>query len=397
MGRMHFVASTLVVTLAACASDGPTQSEADEPASRDAAAEAEQAAEDAEPVEAVEPSQVAEDAMLDSNIREQAGCTLDTGYMGDDACIQPPAPDEGFQLHYGPLDHGDPAQIEDFLLQPGSELLDCVYTNSTNDGRIFYDYYASRFRPLTHHMIVTRLTTDVDDGHRGCDSDGMGSAGLVGGSSVASQAIGADAIAPENLGLAAEIPALAQMSMQLHFFNFTDEAILREAWMNVYYKDPATVGTITAPLQGMSGLGGLVAAGGTGTWQGRMAAPADIRIVNLYSHFHAHTMRMTAWKYPVDGTDPSMVYETFDWEHPDVFAYDSAHVNRPPDRETKTPGGHSGLLELKVGDELVWECEIVNDLEIPLRWANEALTAEMCILRGNYAPSWGEPWSAAVQ
>jgi hypothetical protein len=93
-----------------------------------------------------------------------------------------------------------------------------------------------------------------------------------------------------------------------------------------------------------------------------------------------------------------MVYETFDWEHADVFAYDSVHDNPPSDRRTQTPGGHAGLLDLKTGDALVWECEIVNDdLQTPLRWANEALTAEMCILRGNYAPSWGEPWSVAVQ
>jgi hypothetical protein len=32
---------------------------------------------------------------------------------------------------------------------------------------------------------------------------------------------------------------------------------------------------------------------------------------------------------------------------------------------------------------------VVNDTTAALRWANEALTAEMCILRGNYAPSLG--------
>jgi hypothetical protein len=30
-----------------------------------------------------------------------------------------------------------------------------------------------------------------------------------------------------------------------------------------------------------------------------------------------------------------------------------------------------------------FECEVVNDLDITLRFANEALTAEMCILFGS--------------
>lgn len=407
--RFGVFALALLVTVVGCGSDpaeeigGPLTMD-DDPSEADTAgdgAEDGEASEEAEEAEAPDEEALAEeegttDPNVQSVVREPEGCSLDTGYDGDDQCIQPPAPDEGFQIHYGPRDHSDPAQIEEFLLMPGEEVVDCVYANSSNDERIFFDYFVNRFRPLTHHLTVTRLTSDVEDGHRACGSDGAGSAGLVGGTTVANKSIGAEAVPPENRGLATEVPPHAQMAMQMHFFNFTDEPILREGWMNVYYKDPAEVETVMAPIQGISGLGGVVPPGETGIWQGRMAAPTDLRIVNLYSHFHANTVRMTAWLYPAEG-DPFMVYETFDWEHTDVYAYDSVHKNPYSDRETRTPGAHTGMLELQEGDELVWECEIVNELDTPIRWANEAITAEMCIVRGNYAPSWGSPWAASIQ
>jgi len=55
----------------------------------------------------------------------------------------------------------------------------------------------------------------------------------------------------------------------------------------------------------------------------------------------------------------------------------------------------TGELTLQTGDALELECEIRNDdVDEPLTFANEAHTAEMCIMRGNYAPSLGRAWSS---
>jgi hypothetical protein len=62
--------------------------------------------------------------------------------------------------------------------------------------------------------------------------------------------------------------------------------------------------------------------------------------------------------------------------------------------ELEADGRPHRILELKAGDRFEFECEIVNESSAPLRWANEALTAEMCILRGTYAPSLGRAWSS---
>jgi hypothetical protein len=39
---------------------------------------------------------------------------------------------------------------------------------------------------------------------------------------------------------------------------------------------------------------------------------------------------------------------------------------------------------LNPGDTLEWECDVNNTSDAPLRFANEAYTAEMCLLAGAY-------------
>jgi hypothetical protein len=360
--------------------------------------EAADAAADASPADA---SRVGDAAPADAAVEPEAidrpppvyDCGLATGFPGDEDCILPPEEGHGFQLHYGPSTYVD-AAVEPFVLDPGEEFVDCFYLDSPNQERVYYDYFVNAFRPLTHHMIVSALSADVDDGLSSCAVGATQNAGMIGGSTVASKAIGSEMIAPENEGLAAIIEPNTQVEMQLHFFNFSDAPILREAWMNVYAKDPAKVTTITAPLAGYAGLRSSIPPGETALWQHQMVAPADIRIVNLYSHYHANTRRLTAFLFRKDSQWPEIVYESFDWEDPGVLPLDSVHRNPTPDREQRTFGGTSGILELKEGDTFVWQCEIYNRHDFPLVFGNEAYDADMCILRGNYAPSLGRSWIA---
>jgi hypothetical protein len=53
-------------------------------------------------------------------------------------------------------------------------------------------------------------------------------------------------------------------------------------------------------------------------------------------------------------------------------------------------------MELKNGDRLDWECEIVNDTTAPLSFSDDLHTAEMCNLFGTFTPSDdGAPWISA--
>jgi hypothetical protein len=58
--------------------------------------------------------------------------------------------------------------------------------------------------------------------------------------------------------------------------------------------------------------------------------------------------------------------------------------NPAPDVAKKIDGASSGVLELAAGDSLHFECDIHNQQDTTLRFANELYTGEMCILFGSY-------------
>ena len=46
-------------------------------------------------------------------------CSTVSGYSGDDVCLTPPDPSQGFQLHYGPHDYADSAAVSPFTPRAG--------------------------------------------------------------------------------------------------------------------------------------------------------------------------------------------------------------------------------------------------------------------------------------
>ena len=43
-------------------------------------------------------------------------------------------------------------------------------------------------------------------------------------------------------------------------------------------------------------------------------------------------------------------------------------------------GGWSGILDLMPGDQLLWECHVINNQSVALNFTNNTYTGEMCIL-----------------
>jgi hypothetical protein len=66
-----------------------------------------------------------------------------------------------------------------------------------------------------------------------------------------------------------------------------------------------------------------------------------------------------------------------------TFQYDSIAKNPVADAATQIDGAFTGILEVKPGDEMHFECDIDNDSTQTLRFANEVETGEMCILFGS--------------
>lgn len=326
-----------------------------------------------------------------------AGCGLHTTYAGDETCLPVPAADVGMQFHYGPSDYSNPDEVGPYMLQPTEESLDCTYLKSPNDEKIYFREFKNSLRPGSHHMIVSELTFDVAEGHGPCVTDfSLGVDGgtpmaprLVGGSSVARGHVGA--AAPEDDGLADYVEAHSQIEMTLHFINTGSEPLLREAWMNVTFMDPAKVKQVMEPIQGLGDVGWAIPPGEDQTWRSTMTAPFHMRVVDLYSHFHANTARMTAWKVATSG-ERTKLYETYNWDDPGVLPLNSVDHNPAPDATARTMGGTSGILEFEAGDKLEWECEVHNRRTVTLTYSNKALDGEMCNVRGNYAPSTGQQW-----
>jgi hypothetical protein len=66
-----------------------------------------------------------------------------------------------------------------------------------------------------------------------------------------------------------------------------------------------------------------------------------------------------------------------------VLEYNSLTMNTPPDATNKVAGGWNGILDLKAGDTIDFECEIVNMTNKNFMGANEADDDEMCIITGD--------------
>ena len=78
-----------------------------------------------------------------------------------------------------------------------------------------------------------------------------------------------------------------------------------------------------------------------------------------------------------------------------MFTFDSLQMNAPWNAAEKKAGAWSGVLNMTAGDRIEWECEVVNDSNVTLRFGDAVHTGEMCNMFGYYAPSNGRPWSAS--
>ncbi len=331
----------------------------------------------------------------DPEAGEARRCASASGYAGDDSCLEPPAPGTGFQLHYGPASLDDPDEVARYLLAPGEERTDCVFLKTPNDEEIFIAGYRGRMRPGSHHMITYVQDHDTPDseGPEPC-AQGADSTFLLGSQEPAID-LTVDQAAPEELGDAMRLGARRQVAIQLHYLNGTDAPMLREAWINVLYAEPAQVTREVSSLFWLGGLGMKVLPGVRETIRAQCEVPADappdLALLRITGHFHAHTLRQSVWK--LSGATRTRVYEGYDYNHPGWLAFNSTADNPAPDPARQTAGSdHDGPLPLAPGDRLEWECDVHNTTGAPLEFADGVFTAEMCNVFGTYAPSMGGAW-----
>lgn len=377
--------------------------------------------------------QPAFDAAPDDDASHSPGCPTNTGFAGDELCLEPPAPSEGIQLHYGPSNYDDPDELARFLVRPNESVTDCFFLKTPNDTDMPVGELHIRMRPDPGSTLI--LYTELPDHADGlgiCDSATQGNF-WAGSRAQVFDFPTPGAAVPENAGLAKHLPARTQTAINLHFENAGSESILREAWANLVWHDPNTVTGGLGSIFLLAGLTMNVMPGTTALIRGSAPITQDLkarRVALMLGHFHTHTTRFTAWKavgnavgdaggsqlsdagssqsdsgpsqsldagdaadalVPVQPTDwgtgtRTILIAAYDWSDPGYRYFDSVHKNPLPDPTTKQGGSVSGPVELNVGDRIDWECEVHNDLTTPLTFSNELRTGEMCNVFGIYVP-----------
>jgi len=318
-----------------------------------------------------------------SNAASDDPCGLKSGFPGDDLCIKPPAVAEGIQMHVGPKSYDDNADLEPYVIAAGTEDVKCFVVRPQESGFYFFKQ-ENRMRSGSHHMLILEVpdTGQAEGPTAACDL--LGVKGMIPGAQTPKIDYPGTQLAPEDAGLARYLPAGTAVLFQLHYVNTRQVPLLREAWVNLYKMDASEV---TQKLENVFIVGDFavnVPPGARQTTSEEFTPPVTqtTRIFQMNGHSHAHSESFTVWR--TRGTDREQIYQSFNWQEPDVLTFNSVVTNPTPDAASKRDGGISGLLDIQPGDKLEWACDVNNTTNAALHFSNEAYTAEMCLLAGSY-------------
>jgi hypothetical protein len=310
-------------------------------------------------------------------------CDIKSAYGGDEKCVKAPSAEEGMQLHVGPKNYDDEAEVAQYLMEPGDESSLCWTFKTPNTEDIYYQTSLLSGRDGTHHIINTMFQPGAaeDGGFRACDGDRTMQVGSIPGASKSYMPRGT--VAPEYVDVGRKIIATATIQSDMHYFNFTDKTILREYWLNIYYAPKEDIKREALPIRGFGGLGwrgaGAIQPGTDMVYKYACPIVGDGHILNLLGHYHSHGKRFTASLIRKSG-EVEKVFEMFNYEDPATFEYNSVVSN--PEFSTINSGAVSGQLAVADGDQLQWECHIINDGDVPLTYINEVKNGEMCNMWG---------------
>lgn len=312
-------------------------------------------------------------------------CGLDSGWGGDEFCWPAPPEGEGIQIHIGPDDYDDPAEVAKYVIEPGSEFNNTVIGHIPLTEPAFYNRVMVRMRPGSHHWLSQVISGQpeerfYEEGDSGCVglAGDQGTFGTIGGG----QTLIYDnppngEVPPENEGLGSRLPPDSSLCMNLHAYNYSETAQVREMWVNVYFVAPEQVTQRTEPIVIIAGteLSVLPGENQALTYMQEFNAPG--RIVQLWGHRHVWTPRFAVW------LNEDLVYDSWDWRESVVFNYDSITDNPAPNPDAQQDGAVSGMLEVAAGDQLKFTCFIENTSDQTLKWRNELYGGEMCNLWGS--------------
>jgi hypothetical protein len=327
-----------------------------------------------------------DDAKLDYTQDIRGHCDIKTDFADDHACIPAPLPGEGIQIHIGPSNYDDPDEVAKFVMHPGEESSDCFAIHTPNKDRIVYQTNVLSGRAGTHHMINTLFEGDEQTGSFGnCGGrnkdSGLKQIGSLPGAS--KPYMPRSQVAPEYAHVGNELAGNALLEADMHYFNFTEKDILREVWINLYFApDESKITEYSKVIRGFGGLGwnsDPIMPGTDKTYKYECAIKGDGNIMQLLGHYHSHGKQFTSSIRRKNG-QIDKVFEMFNYLEPATFDYNSVVKN--PEFADNASGATSGILKVQDGDVLLWDCHIINDGMVALKYINEVKNGEMCNVWG---------------
>jgi hypothetical protein len=276
------------------------------------------------------------------------------GDSGVDAGFVPLAPPTtGIQLHYGPRDAADPADVATYTLSPGDETVRCEVIVDAHPA-----YHVAAYETLEragmHHFSLFTGTTGAPPAKDMCT---LATTPLFLVQTIHEWTEFSRG-APELTGAALTVNA-GSFVAQAHAINLTDAPMLVEAWTNF-----ETVDATPVPVTYLGLSAGHTMAIPPHTKQTITAIATDMNagpVLQIAGHMHAHGVELRA---SFEGKE---VYRTDNWAEPDVKWFSS--VDAPP-------------FTIPMKGHLSWECDIDNTTDAVIKFANQVQTAEMCNLVG---------------
>ena len=295
-----------------------------------------------------------------------------TGFPGDELCILPPEPGKGIQygVHpqgadwYSQVSTGDMsgyggASIPNgFVVPPGEEDSGRYRTRAQHESES-RAYYRSHVRVRTGAL---RMFAGGDqDLYR---LEEWAGEGTFLGPERLPYALRPDENLPMTLDKPDEDAGLHSIlssptaTIEVHYFNPTNDNMLKETWTNLWFDDDASM-----RMEPFFGLAfGQVAQtfarpGETVDAHYSWSIVSDVRLLDLIAHRRMWTSNFSVWLEDPDG-GLEVLYQSFDWRDPPRYRFDSLTDNPVPDPQGRTDGASSGTRILKAGQTLHFNCHM---------------------------------------
>ena len=243
--------------------------------------------------------------------------------------LSPPPAGQGVQIH-----------VDSFGVKPNFERELFVYRSLGNASEIYVNRIQTAMRPLSHHFVLYSIDQSMAPGWP-CtpsyntvrdirNSDGsmnllnmipMACHVFIGGSMNQN----GDYVFPS--GVALRLPASMAIDMNVHYVNRTSGEIPGEGYANLYTVPVSQVQKVAHTLN-MGNTSISLPAGKTTTLEKTFTVSATTNVFMLTSHMHGLGVRFQI-KVVGGARDGETVYESVDWEHPQIITFPQPIVLQP--------------------------------------------------------------------